>query len=277
MNGFISALLLLSMSLGPQAYATGAKEKRPPVPAINEKNNDDPKDESEDKNSDSEVANILNSLGYPELQVVPRASERLRIEAKEERGSWFVMHWPTELSGLVTMTNGLMADGYKKDDLSASGSDQFNTIKTFTTVVGAGWLVGGLVIGGRKPYGRGLASLGKGSPRDERSALLRERLAEEALERPAKVMRILKHFSVISNFSMNVLTGIYLNNDGKVIAGLSAVLSFLPYMFEDHSIAVHNKHIEYKKKIYTPIKGASVHFDPESKKITPMTTLAWTF
>ncbi len=60
--------------------------------------------------------------------------------------------------------------------------------------------------------------------------------------------------------------------------GISAVLlAFLPYMFEDHAIEVHNKHIEYKKKIYTPLKGASVHFDPETKKITPMTTLAWTF
>ncbi len=277
MNGFIRVLLLLSISLGPQAYAVDAKEKSQPAPLAKDKSNDDPKDEDDDRTSDSEVANILNSMGYPELQVVPRASERLRIEAKDERGSWFIMHWPIELSGLATMANGLMADSYKKDDLSASGADQFTTIKTLTTVVGAGWLVGGLVIGGQKPYAQGQRALSKAAPKDERAALLRERLAEEALERPAKVMRVLKHFSVISNFSMNLLTGIYLNDDGKVIAGLSAILSFLPYIFEDHSIAVHNKHIEYKKKIYIPLKGASVHFDPETKKMTPMTTLAWTF
>jgi hypothetical protein len=215
-------------------------------------------------------------MGYPELQVVPRASERLRLEAKEERGSWFIMHWPLELSGLATLTNGLMANGYKKN-LSDNGDEEFRTINTFTSVVGAGWLIGGLVMGGQKPYARGYRAISGKSAKDERSALLRERLAEESLERPAKVMRVLKHFSVISNFSMNVLTGIYLNDEGKVIAGISAVLSFLPYMFEDHSIVVHDKHIEYKKKIYTPLKGASLHIDSETGKITPLTTLAWTF
>lgn len=273
MNFILCILLLLAASAGPGAFATDAKDKNNKEAP---KSNEDPSDDDE-KTTDSEVANILNSMGYPELQVVPRASERLRIEAKEERGSWFVMHWPTELAGLATLTNGLLASGYKKD-LSAKGEDEFKTINSFTTVVGAAWLAGGLILGGQKPYARGYNAINsKGQGKSERAALMRERLAEESLERPAKTMRILKHFAVVSNFSMNVLTGIYLDDTGKVVSGVAAVLSFLPYMFDDHSIEVHDKHIEYKKKIYTPLKGASVHIDPETKKLTPLTTLAWTF
>lgn len=259
MDGFIKIFLCFSLVWSGQVFAADAA-----------------KDDDDDK-PDSEIANILNSMGYPELQVVPRASERLRMEAKEERGSWFVMHWPIELSGLVTLGVGLTSKGRQKEGLSADEKDDANTISTLTTAVGAAWLAGGLVLGGQKPYARGYRSLPKGTPKDERAALMRERLAEEALERPARVMRVLRHVSVLTNFSMNALSAVHVNDEGKVVAGVAAVLAFLPYMFEDHSVEVHEKHIEYKKKIYTPLKGASLHVDRETGKLTPMTTLAWTF
>ena len=255
MNGLIRVLLLLTL-FGNAAFA---KE-----------------DDNEEKTNDSEVAQILNSMGYPELQVVPRASERLRLEAKEERGSWFVTHWPIELSGLATLTTGFMADDNQRE-LSSKDQANAKTVNTFTQVVGTAWIAGGLVLGGMKPYGNGYRGLSKGPAKDERAALLRERLAEEALERPARTMRILRHVSVLSNFSMNVLSGVYQNDKGRVIAGVGAVLSFLPYMFEDHSVATYEKHLDYKRKIYTPLKGASVHLDPETGKMTPLTTLTWNF
>lgn len=232
-------------------------------------------DELDEK--DADIANILNSMSYPELQVVPRASERLRIEAKEERGSWFVMHWPIELSGLATAAVGMTANGNQKDNLSSNEENDAKTISTFTTAVGVAWLAGGLILGGQKPYLRGMRSINKGTPKDERAALMRERLAEEALERPARTMRVLRHVSVLTNFSMNALSAIYANDQGKVMAGVGAVLSFLPYMFEDHTIEVHDKHIEYKKKIYTPIKGANLQYDSKTASWTPMTTLTWSF
>lgn len=234
--------------------------------------------DDDDDNKDAEIANILNNMSYPELQVVPRASERLRMEAKDERGSWFVMHWPLELSGLATLGVGLTANGNQKDNLSSNEKDDAKTISTFTTAVGAAWLIGGVVMGAQKPYARGMRTItGKGTPKDERAILMRERLAEEALERPARVMRVLRHVSVLTNFSMNALSAVYANDQGKVMAGVGAVLAFLPYMFEDHSIAVHDKHIEYKKKIYTPIKGANLLYDSKTASFTPVTTLTWSF
>lgn len=233
------------------------------------------KDQSKEKEQANEISEILDGMGYPELQVVPRASERLRMEARAEKGNWFFAHWPVELSGLATLAVGLTNS--KRDDLSANEKDNQKTVNMLTTGVGVGWIVGGVLLGAQKPYARGMRSVQRSSGKDERSALMRERLAEEALERPAKIMRVLQHVSVATNFTMNALSAVYADDQGQVMAGVAAVLSFLPYMFEDPSIAVHEKHIEYKRKIYTPVKGASLWMDPETKRLTPMTTLAWTF
>jgi hypothetical protein len=229
-------------------------------------------DEDKDKDAENEVANILNSMGYPELQVVPRASERLRMEAKDERGNWFIAHWPIELSGLVTMGVGLSTKD--RDGLKSKDQDDAKMIRNLTTAVGGAWVVGGLILGLQKPYATGYRRIGK-PVKDERGALMRERLAEEALERPAKTMRVLQHISVATNFVMNGLSAIHADDKGRVVAGVGAVLSFLPYMFEDHQITAYNKHVEYKKKIYTPIKGASLYYDPDSQTVTPMTTFTW--
>lgn len=225
----------------------------------------------------SDIAEILDSMGYPELQVVPRASERLNLEAKAEESSFLMTHWPIELSGLSTLVVGFTSKGAQQTDLTSKEKRDANTIASATTAVGAAWLVGGMVLGAQKPYRRGQQSISKYNGKDERSILLRERLAEEALERPAKTMRLLQNVAVITNVGVNVLSGIYVNDSGRITAGLSAVLAFLPLMFEDHNISVYDKHIEYKKKIYTPLKSASFQYDARSKTLTPMTNLVWMF
>lgn len=241
-----------------------------PVYAADNKKNDQ-------NESANEIAQILDNMGYPELQVVPRASERLRIEAKAERGAWFLHHWPTELAGAATLTVGLMGAGSQKEDLSSDDKRTADSVVLVTKAVGLGWIVGGLVLGAQYPYLSGMRTIAKYPGKDDRSILTRERLAEEALEKPARTMRVLKHFSVFSNFAINAANFPYLNSEGKVIAGVGAILSFLPYMFEDHTVNVFDKHIEYKRKIYAPIKSASFIFDSEYKTLTPMTHLEWFF
>lgn len=237
---------------------------------------DDDADEKE-LSTDTEISNILSSVGYPELQVVPRASERLALEAKAERGSWFVTHWPIELSGLATIYVGSQAGGSRRTNLTDKEDRDARTISTMTTAVGAGWVIGGLILGLQRPYLNGAYAVGKVKGKDERSTLLRERLSEEALERPARTMRTLKWVSVLTNASVNALNIPYTDDKGKVTAGLGVLLSFLPLMFEDHSIDVFDKHMEYKKKIYAPLKSASLHYDAFTKTFTPMSNLIWIF
>ncbi len=235
---------------------------------------DNDKDDDDEKN---DVSHILESMGYPELQVVPRASERLRMEAKAESGSWLITHWPIELSGLATAYVGFTSKNNLRGDLTNKNKDDAATISMATTAIGVGWVIGGIAMGAQRPYYNGERALKKYPGKDERSTLLRERLAEEALERPARTMRILQTVSVITNVAANTMSVLYADDYGKMVAGVSIVLSFLPLMFEDHSISVYDKHIEYKKKIYAPLKSASVSYDPYSRTLTPVTTLTWTY
>jgi len=227
--------------------------------------------------SDKEISDILSQMGYPELQVVPRASERLAMEAKYENNYWWISHWPVMLSGAMTAWVGMNLADERRADLNAENTSDSKAAATVTQGIGFAWLAGGLLFGLQHPYGNALKAVKKVSGKDERSTLLRERLAEEALERPARVMRVLQHIAVFTNLAANLSNLTYVDEEGKVKASLGALMAFLPYMFEDNSINVNNKHIEYKKKIFSPIKSAALHIDPQSQKITPMTTLVWTF
>lgn len=235
---------------------------------------DDDKDDDADKN---DVSHILESMGYPELQVVPRASERLKMEARLEASQWYYTQWPIMLSGLATAYTGFTSDSNRKESLTSKEKKDADTIAMATQGIGVAWIVGGVLMGAQQPYLRAERSLKKHTGKDERTQLLRERLSEEAFEKSARTMRVLQVASVITNFAANGMSVIYSDDQGKMVAGVSALLAFLPLIFEDHNISVHEKHIEYKKKIYAPLKSASVHYDPYSKTITPVQTLTWTF
>ncbi|MBX3021138.1 MAG: hypothetical protein KF799_05620 [Bdellovibrionales bacterium] len=238
---------------------------------------EDDKDKEKDDAPETEISDILSSVGYPELQVVPRATERLNMEAKAERGSWFITHWPIELSGLMTAYVGNNSKNVRRTDLSEKEKTDGQTLSTITTTVGAGWVVGGLILGLQKPYTGGARSVARVKGKDQRSELLRERLAEEALERPAKTMRVLQWVSILTNAGLNAALIQYSTDKGKVTAGLGLVFAFLPVMFTDHSIDVYEKHLEYKKKIYAPLKTGGMHYDPSTKTFTPTMNLVWNF
>jgi hypothetical protein len=231
-----------------------------------------------EKSDNEEIADILDSMGYPELQVVPRASERLSMEAKHEKSTWYITHLPMELSGLMTLYVGLTADSYYKDDLSATELEDAKTYASIATAVGGATLVGAIALGAQRPYRMGMLSINKYQGKGMRDELMRERLAEEALEKPAKFMRIIQNIAVFANVGSNVLVGNSADEDGVVRAGLGALISFLPWVFEDRNITVYDKHIEYKRKIYSPVKTASyMHFNSANRSWTPMAGLTWEF
>jgi hypothetical protein len=226
----------------------------------------------------SEISEILDSMGYPELQVVPRASERLAIEAKSEDSTALITHWPVMFSGLVTAAVGISTRSALRTDLTDKEKSDSSMISNVTVAMGLGWVVGAGILGARRPYRAALNANNKYPGKDERSTLLRERLAEEALEKPAKTMATLETFSVISLATVNVASAWHANETGKITAGVGLLFSFLPYVFEDHSVDVYEKHIEYKKKIYAPLKTtAYYHYESRTKTGNPMTGLTWEF
>jgi hypothetical protein len=240
-------------------------------------NAQEPDTKKEDPAKRNEISDILDSMGYPELQVVPRASERLAIEAKAEDTSAAFTHWPVQFAGLTTAIVGFMAKGNSRTDLTTKEQSDTTTIASVTQVVGLGWIVGGAIMGLQRPYRSGERAISKYPGKDDRSTLMRERLAEETLEKPARTARVMENFAVITDVTMNIACAWHANETGKISAGIGVLLSFLPYVFEDHAIDVYERQMEYKKKIYTPIKSVSFSYDPNHKTLTPLAGLTWNF
>lgn len=232
---------------------------------------------SKKSTTSSEIEDIIKNLDYPELQVVPRASERLKLEAKEEESTWFLTHWPVMISGLSTAAVGAMTVSQQRDGISAKEKTDMANITLVAEGMGAGWFLAGLVLGFQRPYSAGLARISKYPGKDERSVLMRERLAEESLERPATIMRPLTVAAVLSNITLSIACGAYMNDQGKLMAGGSAILGLLPVLFEDPTIMIYDKHLEYKKKIYGPLTSTGLGFDKNSKTFYPTANFAWTF
>ncbi len=225
----------------------------------------------------SELRELMDNLDYPELQVVPRASERLAMEAKDEKSSWYVTHWQFEISGLFTALVGFSGSSQARKDLTTDEKDLSSKLGAATGAVGASWFLAGVLLGMRKPYQEGMNNIAKYSGKGSRAAVLRERLAEEAMERPTRLIRPLKWISAFTNFSMNMAMGYYLTDQGRVMAGIAAFLAFLPTMYENHNISVYERHLEYKAKIYGPVTSVLPLYDSQSKKAIPFARLTWTF
>jgi len=247
--------------------------------AVNARLETEKKSEAKDtKKGTSEISEIVDKLEYPELQVVPRASQRLKIEAAEEDRNWFYAHWTLEVSGLATLATGMTSD-QRRDNLNENDVKNAQNLSSITKAIGAGWLITGLFLGFQQPYRSASKVIAhtSSSEKGERAALLKERLAEEALERPAKTLRVLSWVSVLTNVAANSVMLPFMTDQGRILGGFSLLLSFLPWMFEDHAITVYDKHIEYKKKIYGPLSGLGVGYDSRGHEAYPMTSLSWNF
>ncbi|MCB0350014.1 MAG: hypothetical protein KDD38_02450, partial [Bdellovibrionales bacterium] len=134
--------------------------------------------------ANSKEENLETQLSYPELEVTPRASERLDIEYKNEKRTSWQTHLPIQFSALATLYAGTSSS--VKDGATADEKDSYETAQTIAVGVGAGWLVlTGALAAAYRPYRTGrieISKLPKGTPREQ---LTRERISEEALYAPA--------------------------------------------------------------------------------------------
>lgn len=207
----------------------------------------------EGKEEPTSLRELFKTLDYPELQVVPRASQRLKMEMVEESSNWWYIHWPIYMSALTTFALGSTAEQSLRDDLNATELKDARSAALVARVIGASWFFGTMMVVGRKPYQKGYKKL-RGFPGSGReNELLRERLAEETLEQSAYNMRVLGYVSVFTNLAAAGYIGSFLNDQGRVFAGVAGLLSFLPMIFDDWYIYNYSKQLEYKKNIFSPV------------------------
>lgn len=221
---------------------------------------------------------FLAGLDYPELQVVPRASERLAMEAQEERGSFISSYWPVQISAIALMVAGATSTGKYKQ---LNPTDEQKKENQFASQMGI--FAGGLLLGATfyldhsMSYSKASNELRKITGKDKKSLLLKERLAEESLERPAKVANLISNMSVWSTLALSLYINSQTDQELLRYSGVAIALSFLPWIFDNRIIENWEKHQEYKRKIYAPITKLDFAIDPNSNRLVPLLGLQWRF
>ena len=229
----------------------------------------------------SDAMNI-KKLSYPELEVTPRASARLLLEAKKEKSRRWETHFPVQVSGLATLTAALLANGRpaKGSDGSVDESTNDNNgySSTVGLIIGGGWLAATSYLALKyQPYAKGHSQVRRLPAKTKREQLTRERLAEEWLRKPAQLATKLKWISVISNFAASAFIAGNGDDDVAVAGAVSGLLAFTPLLFEYRWTDVYNQHQEYKKKIYGPIGHVRPIQGKDGLDLVPGVSLAMTF
>lgn len=223
----------------------------------------------------------LRNLDYPELQVAPRASERLFSEATWEKSAGYWSNSAIEFSALTTLIAGAAQYGNYKDSVKTDTEKKDSNYAAYAAMaVGASWLGISYYLYQAEPYNNAAATIRQQKVTDKKSELVRERMAEEALERPARNMGTLTNLSVLSNFLASAYVISYANSDNRLYAGIAALSSLAPWIFGNRYVDTYNKHLEYKKRIFTPLSMttlAPIQLADKTWTLQPEVILSWRF
>ncbi len=232
--------------------------------------------------SHAQTTQINDEFAYPELSVVPRASDRLQTEANEEKMHSITSFLPLQIPALTTLTSGI-----------ACLVNPINpTIGYIGLATGAAWLFTSTALSlFYHPYQSGtnrIQSLPKGTIRDQ---ITRERTAEQEIQSAARFGEQLKWMSVMTQVAASVwqVTQVSQNSNSgsqgspsqgttitqsstNLAIGMSigsAVLALTPLIFRLHSYYVQDEQTEYRKRIYAPVAGAGLFQNPVTHTYDP--------
>ncbi|EQC46620.1 hypothetical protein [Bacteriovorax sp. Seq25_V] len=203
-----------------------------------------------------QVGTWAQDLSYPELQVTPKASERLKMLAADENETGLIFQMPFQVSAASTLVAGLMQfsnvdeqdDPDKKSPLAG-------------VVVGGAWLGINYYLGHHyNIYQRTLKDVNRVTGNSQRDQLTRERYAEEGMNSAARLAKKLKWMSAITNLAANtyMLTNVKKDSTSEIIDGVAILAALGPLFFETTWEQVWRDQKSYKKKIYGPIVSTSV-------------------
>lgn len=221
------------------------------------------------------LCTFAQSLHYPELEVTPRATERVKIETQNESSDAWTSNLPIQVSAVATFVAGAMSAGSIDDD-----KEDGKLAPTLAIGVGALW-IGATTWAAMKyrPYKQAYADLKKYPYKSEREKLIAERMAEEELDSLARLGRNMRYLSVATNLAASafMLENVEQESDAKFAAGISALLSLTPLFFKYswEKIACDQK--KYKKKIYSPITMAPMIRRTSDGNFTSGLSLAYQF
>lgn len=238
-----------------------------------------PEDVKSNQESEDLTAKLedLKALDYPELQVVPRASERLVMETLSSRNQGAMMLFPFVASSSMTLISGVAVNTHLKSDLTSGENNDVQLATKFAMGVGAAGL--GLVywFSAADMYGTTLAQIRSLKSKDRRTELLKERLAEEAFEKSAQMASQWKWIFAATNFVASARLIDKSTGDNNIFPSLSIVTSLLPLFISTTYEVNFLKQQEYKKRIYIPLTWFDYHYNPAQASWQPQLNAVWNF
>jgi len=218
---------------------------------------------------------LAEDLNYPELTVTPRASDRLKIEANIERRTRLQTHLSIQGSALITVVASLIESSNVD-----RGKDPKAQAPTAGLMIGGGWLAATFALSAfYLPYGSNYNDL-RGLPTATvRDQLTRERLAEEALQRAAKLGKVMRWTAGLTNLgaSFFLLSKANVNTIAFPVSAVAVVGSLIPIVFSHTWEQVWTQQQDYKKRIYAPVAGPILFQDPVAKNYLPGLGLSFFF
>lgn len=214
------------------------------------------------------------TLSYPELDVTPRATERLNMLVEKERSSHIMSQLPMQISALSTLSTGLMQLG----NVDANKDPQKKSPNA-GIIIGAAWLGINYYVGQRYHiYENTMSDVKKIPGATLRDQLVRERIAEEGINRAARMAVRLKWISVATNFGANafMLSKVKKETAAQYVGAFSLLASFAPVLFVSEWEQVAADQSAYKKKVYGPIFTTSI-FETGEGKFSPGVLLSYSF
>lgn len=225
-------------------------------------------------------------LEYPELNMVPRNSERLETEAKNEGKRMWGVVIPMAVSPLVTI---------------AAGVAMYNPFETRSvapawTGIGVGAVglllaTGVLLLGA--PYQSAVnemnATTKSGTMREK---LLRERFAEEEIQAAGRMgnrLRFLAGGLQLLGNGFIFVSCISKSNSispaadaqytiAMAVSGVGMVAALAPIFFKPYWVDVADEQDSYRKRIFAPVAaGPTLLPTPDGKALAPGLLMSWAF
>lgn len=197
-----------------------------------------------------------DKLHYPELEVTPRASERLKMMVIKEKKANLFSELPMQISAMTTLTAGLLQFGNVNENDDPDKKSAWTGV-----VVGGAWMGINYYLSNQHGlYENSYREMIQAKGQTDRDQLIRERLAEEGLKKAARLSKRLKWMSALTNAGAGayMMTNVEKDNISELVNALSIVAAFGPLFFESERERVWRDQKSYKKKVYGPILTSSV-------------------
>lgn len=216
-------------------------------------------------------------FSYPELNVVPRATERIKMEVGSEESYAWKSNMPLQIASLLTLTTGAMASSNIKEDKEEDYASEISML------VGAGWLAASVWASMKyRPYRSSYLKMRKMPYKTKREKLLKERMAEEEINTLRSIGKKIRWAGALTTLaaSLNLQSSIDSDSDegkrAETLAGVSAAVSLATLFFPNRWERVADEQEKYKKKIYSPVSIAPALLNTD-KGLASGLALAWNF